>query len=101
VSPPDVQHFSGRDGVELAFREMGAGPPELLLHGFFTTGSAAWIRSGHAARLASRGHRAIMPDMRGHGDSSRPHDPAASPPDVLVGASSTPEFGDAIAGFFS
>ena len=84
MSPPVVQHFTGRDGVELAFREMGVGPPVVLLHGFFTTGSVAWIQSGHAARLAIRGHRVIMPDMRGHGDSSRPHDPAAYPPDVLT-----------------
>src|SRR6185437_6817748 len=25
-----------------------------------------------------------MPDLRAHGDSARPHDPAAYPPDVLV-----------------
>ena len=81
---PAVQHFTGRDGVELAYREIGTGSPVVLLHGFFTTGSVAWIRSGHAARLALRGHRVVVPDMRGHGDSSRPHDPAAYPPDVLT-----------------
>jgi pimeloyl-ACP methyl ester carboxylesterase len=84
MTPSETRHFRGRDGVELAYRELGDGRPVLLMHGFFTTGSVAWVKSGHAARLAIRGHRVVMPDMRGHGDSSRPHDPAAYPPDVLT-----------------
>lgn len=84
MSAPEVQHFEGHDGVLLAYREMGVGPPVVLLHGFFTNGTTAWIRSGHAARLAIRGHRVVMPDLRGHGDSSRPHGAGAYPPDVLA-----------------
>jgi pimeloyl-ACP methyl ester carboxylesterase len=84
VTLPQVRHFAGRDGVELAYREVGDGPPVVLLHGFFTTGPVAWLNSGHAERLVARGHRVVMPDMRGHGDSSRPHDPEAYPPDVLT-----------------
>lgn len=80
----ELQHFRGRDGVSLAYREMGTGRPVVLLHGFFTTGAHAWIRSGHAERLAIRGHRVIMPDLRAHGASARPHDPSAYPPDVLT-----------------
>jgi pimeloyl-ACP methyl ester carboxylesterase len=76
--------FAGRDGLPLAYREVGAGRPVVLLHGFFTTGSVAWLRSGHAERLVARGRRVIVPDMRGHGDSPKPHDPAAYPPDVLA-----------------
>ncbi len=30
------------------------------------------------------GFRVIMPDLRGHGDSAKPHDPAAYPPDALA-----------------
>ena len=30
------------------------------------------------------GFRVIMPDLRAHGDSGKPHDPANYPPDVLV-----------------
>jgi len=43
-----------------------------------------WLRFGHAAEIAGRGFRVIMPDLRAHGRSATPHDPAAYPPDVLV-----------------
>lgn len=84
MNAPDVRHFTARDGLELAYREVGEGPAVVLLHGFFTTGAVAWLASGHAARLVERGRRVVMPDMRGHGDSPKPHDPAAYPPDVLT-----------------
>lgn len=79
-----VQRFRARDGVELAYREVGEGRPLVLIHGFVSTGYVNWVKYGHAARLAEAGYRVVMPDLRGHGDSARPHDPAAYPPDVLV-----------------
>jgi pimeloyl-ACP methyl ester carboxylesterase len=77
-------HFRGRDGARLAYRELGEGRPLILLHGYLATGPIQWIDTGHAAVLAARGHRVVMPDLRGHGDSARPHDAAAYPPDVLA-----------------
>lgn len=81
---PPVQHFAARDGTRLAWRETGEGRPLLLLHGYFSNAWTNWIRYGHAAEIAGRGIRVIMPDLRGHGDSDKPHDPAAYPKDVLV-----------------
>jgi pimeloyl-ACP methyl ester carboxylesterase len=43
-----------------------------------------WIRFGHADAIASLGFRVIMPDLRAHGESAKPHDEAAYPPDVLA-----------------
>jgi pimeloyl-ACP methyl ester carboxylesterase len=84
-SPPfPVQHFRSRDGLELAYREMGTGRPLVLIHGFFSTAMVNWVRYGHAAKIAARGIRVIMPDLRGHGDSAKPHDPAFYPRDVLA-----------------
>jgi pimeloyl-ACP methyl ester carboxylesterase len=80
---PDVQRFAARDGVELAYRELGEGRPLVLLHGFLTS-ATQWLRYGHAVKLADRGHRVVMPDLRGHGDSAKPHDAGAYPPDVLA-----------------
>ena len=72
------------DGIELAVHRVGKGRPVVLLHGLFSSAEMNWIRFGHAAKLAEAGFEAIMPDLRAHGASARPHDPAAYPPGVLV-----------------
>ena len=79
-----VQYFAGRDGAKLAYREVGQGRPVVLIHGYFSNAVTNWIRYGHAARIADAGFRVIMPDLRGHGDSAKPQDPAAYPPDILA-----------------
>ena len=71
------------DGVELAYRQFGEGRPLVLVHGF-SSDSRQWIEHGLAAALAAPGHRVIMPDLRGHGASGRPHEASAYPPDVLA-----------------
>ncbi|AGH47913.1 alpha/beta hydrolase fold protein [Sphingomonas sp. MM-1] len=76
--------FNGRDGTELAWKETGEGRPLVLIHGYFSNALTNWIRYGHAALIADAGFRVIMPDLRGHGDSAKPHDPAAYPRDVLA-----------------
>jgi pimeloyl-ACP methyl ester carboxylesterase len=79
-----VHHFRSRDGLELAYREMGTGRPLVLIHGYFSTAMVNWVRYGHAAKIAARGYRVVMPDLRGHGDSARPHDALFYPRDVLA-----------------
>ncbi|NIH86327.1 alpha/beta fold hydrolase [Amycolatopsis granulosa] len=81
---PEIQYFTARDGLRLAYRETGDGRPLVLIHGFLSTSQVNWISYGHAAHLAGLGFRVIMPDLRGHGESAKPHDPAAYPPDVLT-----------------
>ena len=80
----EPQFFDARDGVRLAWREMGEGRPLLLLHGLFSSGEINWIKFGTAARAAAEGYRVIMPDLRVHGSSDAPHDEEFYPPDVLV-----------------
>lgn len=72
------------DGVQLAVHRLGHGRPVLLLHGLFSSAEMNWVRFGHAAKLAEAGFEAIMPDLRAHGDSAKPHDPAAYPSGVLA-----------------
>jgi len=83
VTDLSVQRFHGRDGVDLAWRELGDGRPVVLLHGLMGSG-ALLAGSGLTQAIAGRGYRVILPDLRGHGDSARPHDPARYPPDVLA-----------------
>jgi pimeloyl-ACP methyl ester carboxylesterase len=55
-----------------------------LLHGLFSEANTNWIKFGHAQRLADAGFEAIMPDLRAHSGSAKPHEPEAYPRDVLV-----------------
>ena len=79
-----THHFAASDGIALAWHEQGEGKPVMLLHGLFSDADTNWIRFGHAEEIAKRGFRVIMPDLRGHGQSARPHDPSAYPPDILA-----------------
>lgn len=56
----------------------------MLIHGYFSDAYTNWIRYGHAAAIAAKGYRVIMPDLRAHGESGKPHDPAAYPKDALT-----------------
>nr|WP_166175415.1 alpha/beta fold hydrolase [Altererythrobacter segetis] len=84
MNPITTERFAGFDGSELALHRVGQGRPVVLLHGLFSDAQTNWIRFGHAQRLAEAGFEAIMPDLRAHGQSAAPHDPAAYPEDVLV-----------------
>jgi pimeloyl-ACP methyl ester carboxylesterase len=85
TAPNATDHrFTVPDGTTLAWHEIGEGRPVVLIHGLFSDAQTNWIKFGHAALIAARGFRVIMPDLRAHGDSAGPHDPAAYPPDVLA-----------------
>lgn len=79
-----THHFTAPDGETLAWHELGAGRPLILIHGYFSNATVNWIKYGHAATLAARGFRVIMPDLRAHGDSAKPHAATAYPADVLM-----------------
>jgi len=70
--------------VRLAWHEQGEGRAVVLLHGLFSDARTNWIKFGHAATIAEAGFRVIMPDLRGHGRSAKPHEAAAYPPDILA-----------------
>lgn len=78
-----LHHFDGRDGVRLAYHELGQGRPLVLIHGYMSN-ATVMARGGFPERIAGRGYRVIMPDLRGHGDSAKPHEAGAYPPDALA-----------------
>ena len=57
-----------RTDLTLAYREVGTGPPVMLLHGL-ADHSLVWQS---LARHLSDRYRCLAPDLRGHGDSSKP-----------------------------
>ena len=79
----ETHFWKASDGVELAFHELGHGRPVILLHGLFSDAQMNWLRFGHAARIAGQGFRVIMPDLRAHGLSGRPHEPDCYPTGIL------------------
>ncbi|MEO7379127.1 MAG: alpha/beta hydrolase, partial [Sphingomicrobium sp.] len=78
-----IHHWTASDGVDLAYREMGEGRAVVLVHGLFSDGVTNWIKFGAAGRLVEAGLRVIMPDLRVHGLSGKPHDPALYSDGVL------------------
>lgn len=77
--------FTAGDGVSIAYDDTGpsTAAPLLLIHGFSSNRQEAWKRTGWYAAIAQRGQRLVALDLRGHGESGKPHDPAAYGRDIL------------------
>jgi pimeloyl-ACP methyl ester carboxylesterase len=84
MSDAQIHYWTSSDGVQLAYRELGQGRPVILLHGLFSDANVNWIKFGQADRIADRGFRVIMPDLRAHGLSAKPHGAEHYPPGVLA-----------------
>ncbi|RFA23433.1 alpha/beta fold hydrolase [Subtercola boreus] len=66
--------FNPLDGTRIAFQEVGQGTPLVLVHGSALS-RAIWRGFGYVAALRDE-YRLVLIDMRGHGLSGKPHDPA-------------------------
>ena len=56
--------------------EAGGGEPILLIHGFASTHAVNWVAPSWTSTLTRAGRRVIALDNRGHGGSTKFHDPA-------------------------
>ncbi|HEX4272435.1 MAG TPA: alpha/beta hydrolase [Rhizomicrobium sp.] len=65
------------DGVALAYERLGEGPVIMLVHGFGSSRMQNWKSTGWYGGLTEAGFAIVAMDCRGHGDSGKPHDPAA------------------------
>ncbi|MFB9264733.1 alpha/beta fold hydrolase [Bradyrhizobium erythrophlei] len=70
-----------RGGVDIHYEVYGNGPPLILTHGYSST-SAMW--QGQIEAL-SKHYKLVLWDMRGHGQSDYPDDPAAYSEALTVG----------------
>ena len=70
--------FTNADGLAIAYDDTGpAGArPLLMIHGFSSNRGEGWKRTGWFAACQQRGQRALALDLRGHGESAKPHDPS-------------------------
>ncbi len=84
MTDPQTHFWTSSDGVELAYHEVGQGRAVILLHGLFSDANMNWIKFGHADRVAAAGFRVIMPDLRAHGLSGKPHEVEHYPTGILA-----------------
>ena len=84
MTAASTHRWTASDGVELAWHEVGEGRTVILLHGLFSDARMNWIKFGHAERIAREGFRVIMPDLRAHGESAKPHGADHYPKGILA-----------------
>jgi pimeloyl-ACP methyl ester carboxylesterase len=66
-------------GLTIAYDDLfgpGQGRPMILVHGFTSNRQENWQRLGWYGALERKRIRTIALDLRGHGESAKPHDPA-------------------------
>src|SRR5215472_6786808 len=68
-------------GIGLAYDDIRPSAGEagtiLLVHGFAASRDETWRRLGWLTSFERKSWRAIAPDLRGHGESDKPHEAAA------------------------
>ena len=92
--------FTSHDGLPIAYRVSGSGPPVVLIHGHSLTSTINFAT--HYTRredgqveatagptiesaLVDAGFEVVMFDLRRHGDFAKPHDPSRYSMDAHVG----------------
>lgn len=85
-APPAPRAVMSPDGLSLATYDVGDpnGPVVFALHGFASSTVGNWHRTGWIRELGRAGYRVVAMDQRGHGASSKPHEPAAYAMAALV-----------------
>jgi pimeloyl-ACP methyl ester carboxylesterase len=67
-----TKYFTSFDGIKIAYTDEGDGFPVLLIHGFIST-RTSWNGTELKKDLLLKGYRVIIPDLRGNGESGKPH----------------------------
>ena len=74
-------HAFDSAGVRIAFMDETLpdlrGPPVVLVHGFASSHAVNWVNTLWVKTLTGAGRRVVGLDNRGHGQSGKPHEPAA------------------------
>ena len=71
----DREGYFDSDGVRIHYAVYGAGEPVVLVHGYGVTADINWRLPGLIPAFAKR-YQVNVLDVRGHGRSGKPHDPA-------------------------
>jgi pimeloyl-ACP methyl ester carboxylesterase len=71
-------------GFTLAYDDIGSGDPIVLFHGFASNRAENWRRVGWYGVLERKRMRLLALDIRGHGESAKPHNAEAYKSEALV-----------------
>ena len=73
-------------GFSIAYDEVaGEGRPIIFVHGFASNRNENWKRMGWYGAVERRRMRFAALDLRGHGESAKPHEPEAYGREAMVG----------------
>jgi len=72
IKSKSVLHFNSFDDTKISYTDEGNGKPVLLIHGFLMSGHN-WNKTSLKKLLLDKGYRVIVPDLRGNGNSDKPH----------------------------
>ena len=67
--------FVNSDGFKIYYETVGQGHPIILVHGWGSSLKHNWVRTGWVEALKAT-RRVVALDVRGHGESDKPHDQA-------------------------
>jgi pimeloyl-ACP methyl ester carboxylesterase len=73
------------DRLALAYDDIGDGEPIVLIHGFASNRTENWRRVGWYGAIERKRMRLLALDVRGHGESAKPHDAALYKSTALAG----------------
>ena len=81
-----MDHFNS-NGVAIAYDDIGPkdGRSVVLVHGFASNRTENWRRLGWYGAFERKGYRAVALDLRGHGESAKPHEAEAYRREALLG----------------
>lgn len=72
---PMIEIENGAERLQIACLDEGEGFPVLLIHGFGSTKEVNWVDTGWVRALRQAGFRVVAIDNRGHGGSTKFHEP--------------------------
>ncbi len=81
---------NGDDRLDIAYLDEpgadgGNGETVLLIHGFCSNRKVNWVNTGWVKALTAAGYRTVAFDNRGHGESTKFHDPDDYPLEKMAG----------------
>ena len=66
--------FVNSDGISIHWQQAGNTPPDTMcIHGFSSSFRRNWYGAGWVRALVDAGYAPFGPDLRGHGQSDKPH----------------------------